>query len=237
MDTKNRTDRLEKLKRELHFYYICRVPPRGLAGGLCLLWKEIVDFQVRTVYSFIMEVEVKDDDKNKRWMLDCIHADFDDQRRCEQWSLSQRVAGRRADGWVVLGDLKDLLPDDKEGGCHRSAASFSDFRNFLDKCGLLDVGFVVHPFTWFQKRQGSFNVKESFNLPAIGSDHSPILLNTEVLDSMKGPFFPYDSRWNKDEECAEVVKRAWQLNVRGSDLFKVQQKMTNCRVELLKWRS
>ncbi|TYI89594.1 hypothetical protein E1A91_D03G067400v1 [Gossypium mustelinum] len=160
MDTKNRTDRLEKLKRELHFYYICRVPPRGLAGGLCLLWKEIVDFQVRTVYSFIMEVEVKDDDKNKRWMLDCIHADFDDQRRCEQWSLSQRVAGRRADGWVVLGDLKDLLPDDKEGGCHRSAASFSDFRNFLDKCGLLDVGFVVHPFTWFQKRQGSFNVKE-----------------------------------------------------------------------------
>lgn len=62
-----------------------------------------------------MEVEVKDDDKNKRWMLDCIHADFDDQRRREQWSLSQRVAGRRADGWVVLGDLKDLLlPDDKE---------------------------------------------------------------------------------------------------------------------------
>lgn len=161
MDTKNRTDRLEKLKRELHFYYICHVPPRGLAGGLCLLWKKSVDFQVRTVYSFIMEVEVKDDDKNKRWMLDCIHADFDDQRRREQWSLSQRVAGRRADGWVVLGDLKDLLlPDDKEGGCHRSAASFSDFRNLLDKCGLLDVGFVVHPFTWFQKRQGSFNVKE-----------------------------------------------------------------------------
>ncbi|KAH1031607.1 hypothetical protein J1N35_043781 [Gossypium stocksii] len=90
-------------------------------------------------------------------------------------------------------------------------------------------GFVVHPFTWFQKRQGSFNVKES--------DHSPILLNTEVLDSMKRPFFPYDSRWDKDEECAEVVKQAWQLNVRGSDLFKVQQKMTNCRVELLKWRS
>ncbi|PPD72862.1 hypothetical protein GOBAR_DD30235 [Gossypium barbadense] len=91
MDTKNRTDRLEKLKRELHFYYICPVPPRGLAGGLCLPWKKIVDFQVRTVYSFIMEVEVKDDDKNKRWMLDCIHADFDDQRRREQWSLSQQV--------------------------------------------------------------------------------------------------------------------------------------------------
>jgi len=54
---------------------------------------------------------------------------------------------------------------------------------------------------------------------------------------MKRPFFPYDSRWDKDEECAEVVKQAWQLNVRGSDLFKVQQKMTNCRVELLKWRS
>ncbi|PPS13330.1 hypothetical protein GOBAR_AA07245 [Gossypium barbadense] len=71
----------------------------------------------------------------------------------------------------------------------------------------------------------------------MGSDHSLILLNTEVLDSMKCPFFPYDSQWDKDEECAEVVKQAWQLNVRGSDLFKVQQKMTNCWVELLKWRS
>lgn len=44
MDTKNRTDRLEKLKRELHFYYICYVPPRGLAGGLCLKGLLVLQF-------------------------------------------------------------------------------------------------------------------------------------------------------------------------------------------------
>lgn len=35
-----------------------------------------------------------------------------------------------------------------------------DFKHRIEECGLIDLGFVGHPFTWTNKQAGGDNIKK-----------------------------------------------------------------------------
>ena len=50
--------------------------------------------------------------------------------------------------WVLMGDFNDmLLNDEKLGGLLVNRTRISAFRNCMDKCGLIDLGFHGPRFT------------------------------------------------------------------------------------------
>ena len=106
--------------------------------------------------------------------------------------------------WVLLGDFNDMLSDnEKLGGLPVNRTHISAFRNFMDKCGLMDLGFHSPRFMWTNKSpMWQSNIKERLDrglgnaewtllfpaaevhhLPKVKSDHCPILLNTDPLES------------------------------------------------------
>ena len=49
--------------------------------------------------------------------------------------------------------------------------------------------------------------------------------------------FRFEAIWTKDETSREVVDRAWQLQVGGSQGFKLARKQTNTKNKLKKWNN
>ena len=50
---------------------------------------------------------------------------------------------------MVLGDFNEILySNEKLGGAMREAKQMMDFRDCLNRCGLVNLGFIGQKFTW-----------------------------------------------------------------------------------------
>ena len=73
------------------------------------------------------------------------------------------------------------------------------------------------------------------HLCATNSDHSPILLDINFEDEKITPPFRFKAMWTKHETSREVEDKDWQLQVGGSQGFKLARKQTNTKNEMKKW--
>ena len=54
--------------------------------------------------------------------------------------------------WLLLGDFNDMISEEEKlGGLPINRTRMTAFRNCLDKCGLIDLGFHGPRFTWTNK--------------------------------------------------------------------------------------
>ncbi|KAM0971055.1 hypothetical protein ACFX15_018445 [Malus domestica] len=93
------------------------VEPRGIAGGMCIFWRNY-DLVMLVKYSdFFIEVGISDKLKDVEWRLFAIYASTDDKKRRDQWLILSQRLGVAAANCVVIGDFNDILDDsEKEGG-------------------------------------------------------------------------------------------------------------------------
>ncbi|KAF6170652.1 hypothetical protein GIB67_001908 [Kingdonia uniflora] len=137
----------------------------------------------------------------------------------ESWRLVETTANAHSGPLLILGDFNTIFENpDKVGGKPLRAASSTFAREVTQQAGLIDLGFSGHPFTWNNKRRGKDNIKERldrslanadwmfifpttkvFHFPALGSDHSPLCLDTYPnLNSLALPFT--DATANREPE-------------------------------------
>jgi len=109
---------------------------------------------------------------------------------------------------------------------------------------MIDLGFCGNPYTWSNHRQGSSLIKERLgrgtancnwinffhsysvvHLPAHTSDHSPLLLNSNLLvQSLPRPF-RFEAFWTRDPTCGIVIDEAWSALIAGSPSFCLTHKL------------
>ncbi|XP_061999237.1 uncharacterized protein LOC133716556 [Rosa rugosa] len=127
------------------------------------------------------------------------------------------------------------------------------FRDALGYGDLIDLGFHGPQSTWWnsetQLRLDRAVCTPSWfdiygharlqHLPPSDSDHVPILLHASTVPLPKRRIhrrFKFESHWLQNSECDDVVKTAWAIDVPGSPMFRVTQKITYTRLELDKWQ-
>ncbi|KAG6629896.1 hypothetical protein CIPAW_14G116800 [Carya illinoinensis] len=60
-----------------------------------------------------------------------------------------------------MGDFNEVLSfNEKVGGRARTDRQIQEFRDLLDECGLLDLGYIGNPFTWCNKREPQHSISE-----------------------------------------------------------------------------
>ena len=68
------------------------------------------------------------------------------------WDYLQNLAMSISLLWILLGDFNDMIyEEEKLGGLLVNRTLIAAFRNCLDKCGLIDLGFHSPRFTWTNK--------------------------------------------------------------------------------------
>lgn len=103
---------------------------------------------------------------------------------------------------------------------------------------LIDAGFLSSIFTWRGIRNGHL-VEERLDrglinaswqqlwpnttvthCPAIGSDHSPIIIDNEPWITKGKCPFKFESFWTKDIECREIITKCWASSCGGGSMAK-----------------
>ena len=102
--------------------------------------------------------------------------------------------------WLMMGDFNELLSrNDKLGGNPLNPRGVQLFKDCLDSCGMVDLGFHGPKFTWVNKREVGRFIQERLDrgftnidwrdlypeaavhhLACTYSDHCPVLLNLDT---------------------------------------------------------
>lgn len=143
------------------------------------------------------------------------------------------------DPCVCVGDFNAIIsPDDKLGSRPFDSYSSNPFIDFMDGYGMIDLGLCRNPYTWSNHRHVSSLIKEHLDrgiancnwinffpaysvvhLLAHTSDHSLLLLNSNLpVQSLPQPF-RFEAFWTQDPTCGFVIDEAWSALIAGSPSF------------------
>ena len=132
--------------------------------------------------------------------------------------------------WLCFGDFNDIIrQDEKEGGVLRPHNQMQLFREVLDECGFMDLGYVGSKFTWSRHFDKDNSILERLdhglatnnwflkflgtrvhNLRCDPSNHNPILIMFSGLDPPKRKkVFRFEEMWLLNLGCSKIVEAMW----------------------------
>lgn len=146
------------------------------------------------------------------------------------WSNLTKVAQLHNLPWLVLGDFNEVLcGEDKYGGRQVNINRALEFKECLDLCNLLDLGFSGLKFTWSNLRQVTNLILERIDhcfgnpswriafpealvthLPQVFTDHCLVLLELNKPPPIcSNRPFRFQTMWRMHPKFPRFVKNSW----------------------------
>jgi len=137
------------------------------------------------------------EETKQRMRVTFVYAPTDFQQRIQLWEEIYQMTRLNQDPWLCVGDFNEILYQwEKVGGRAVEYYRCKAFQDFTNTCALMNLESKGCAYTWANNREGdelirkrldralcsmdwrfSFPSAEVIALPAIGSDHNPLLLN------------------------------------------------------------
>ena len=166
-----------------------------------------------------IHVTVKVRASNLSWLFSAIYASLRFAERTILWNNLMHTVELHSMPWVIAGDFNEPLNSaDKLGGREVSISRSLLLKKCLDKCNMVDLGFLGSRFTWTNKRDAHVLIQERIDrffvntdwctmypearvtqLTRCHSDHNPILLETNPTSwARQNRLFRFQSFWLLD---------------------------------------
>ena len=207
----------------------------GMRGGLALFWSSGVNVSIKSFSSHHIDAVVQNP-SGKTWRCTRIYGHPEAGQKQHTWCLLKKLADIFPYPWCCFGDFNEILYlHEKSGDNERNLNAVADFRETIQACNLIDMGYKGYQFTWSNRRFGTGYVEErldrflcskdwskSFqNLPVSHlvnwvSDHCPIMLDIKERSKeikYKRISFPrdhYEDMWGSYEQCQNIVREEWE---------------------------
>lgn len=140
--------------------------------------------------------------------------------------------------WLCAGDFNEVLEAHEQfGGQQRPERQMDGFRDAVQACGFMDLGFIGLPYTWDNRQQDDDNVKvrldrglatpaflslfknvKVWHVQTTESDHCCLVLecSKNFARRRRGRrSFRYENMWRRDPTYTQNVEMAWN-NIEGS---------------------
>ena len=113
-----------------------------------MYWKN--ELLVDVVSSSLNHIDaIINKDSDAAWRFTGFYGELETHKRHESWELLRRLHHQNSLPWLCAGDFNEILKQgEKLGGPTRPPGQMQLFRDSLDECGLIDIGFKGSPFTW-----------------------------------------------------------------------------------------
>ena len=234
METKLGGTKAKEVTDRLPFDGAIHTETVGYSGGLWLLWnddKVEIDELAKTEQELHVEVKVRA--SNLSWIFSAIYASPKNEERCILWNNLNKVAELHNKPWIMAGDFnKPLVQEDKFGGRGVSVNRSLAFKDCLDLCNMVDMGFFGPRYTWTNKRDVNNLILERIDrffmnpnwcvlysdakvthLPRCHSDHCPVLMESLPFRTihLNRPF-RFQEFWLSDMSFPNIVAGAWSCN-------------------------
>ena len=159
-ETKMVRARLEWLRWKMGMTNMIVKDCEGQSGGLALFWHEacLVDILGKDARFIDALVHVHAD--AEQWRVTFVYGEPPVENRHLMWAKLQGLTSVCDRPWLVIGDFNEALWDFEHLlATPRPEQQMIAFRDTLEVCGLIDLGFSGIPFTYDNLRVGASNVK------------------------------------------------------------------------------
>ncbi|EPS61484.1 hypothetical protein M569_13313 [Genlisea aurea] len=255
-ETKSPACKLNWLKN-LFPYYGFFVDAVGASGGLALLWRKELDVSLLSYSKWYIDVNINNPSADGHWRLTGFYGNPVCSARSEFWDLLRRLHRHSLRPWICVGDFNEVLfPHEFSSRVSRHPRQMEDFRKAVVDCGLNEIPFQGHSFTWTNKRKHPHTVRarldralasvnwlqlypmsEIQHLSFGGSDHAPLWVQftTPIPPNyVRRPHrFRFEARWMSLSGCESAIRDAWSLSRDPST--RLQSRLSATRISLLKW--
>ena len=227
--------RVEKIIEGLPFDGFITMETIGYAEGLWILWRsEDADVKLLSATEPEIRATVKVCASNLSRLFTAIYASPRLAERRILWSNIEKVGQLHNLPWLMIGDFNEVLGgEDKFGGNQINLNRAIEFKECLDSCNFVDLGFAGPKYTWTNKRQLSDLILERLDrcfanpvwrilypkavvthLPRTFSDHHPVLIelwksNVNGLEQS----FCFQTMWLLHPDFHRIVWETWPVGI------------------------
>jgi hypothetical protein len=132
----------------------------GLSGGLALFWSEQIEVDVQEVTDRYIDAHVRLSTQDPTWRITCVYGEPRADQGHLMWAKLQELETRSDLPWCLLGDFNESMWSFEHlSATPRSEAQMLAFRDTLEMCELVDLGFLGYAYTYDNKRKGRANVQ------------------------------------------------------------------------------
>ncbi|KAL0016452.1 hypothetical protein SO802_003521 [Lithocarpus litseifolius] len=167
METHLGGERAKEITDRLSYEGAIHTNTIGRAGGLWVLWNsdKAELFQLTSIEQEI-HVSVKVYNSKFTWIFSTVYASPRLAERSILWNNLCSVVDSHNLPWVIAGDFNEPLCDNnKFGGRSISVNRSLLFKECLDRCNMIDLGFSGRRYTWSNRRVFSNAWRNSAPLP------------------------------------------------------------------------
>ena len=142
METKSKIKRMERIKNRIGFANGLIVPSRGRSGGMAMFWIQEVNLDINSYSGNHIDAIVREIDGNFLWRITGFYGHPETHHRYESWRLLAFLHSQFQLPWLCLGDFNEILSiSEKEGGVTPSQQQMEGFRNVVNFCEFVDLGY------------------------------------------------------------------------------------------------
>ena len=136
--------RLQEIKCKIEFDNLFFVERNNRGGGLALYWKNYIDVHVDTFSKNHIDSIINKGGEDE-WRFTGFYEEPISHKRFESWNKLRQLQRKFNLPWLCAGDFNEILRvSEKLGGSNRSQAQMQLFRDVVDECGFIDLGFSGH---------------------------------------------------------------------------------------------
>ena len=195
---------MDSILPELGGFSAFTIDAHGRAGGLSLMWDNLVTVHILSYSSHHIDAAIKWERYETEWQFSGIYGWPDTQHK---WKMGQLLSDLRSHStlpWLVGGDLNEIFfHQEKRGGPLKPQSIIDNFQEAFIDVGLFDLGYSGYDFTWSNFKTADATVEErldrfcadtdwSLLFPGASvthvdfdmSDHLPILLKCFPRDAV-----------------------------------------------------
>lgn len=159
VETQMDSTRVEAMAGTLGFDSSYAVSSQGRSGGIGLFWNNSVLVEILGYSDYHLDVSVEEHGSAK-WRMTCVYGEARTHLRHQTWTTLKNIGTLSDLPWLCIGDFNEVLrPDEHQGVGQRSNAQIQAFREVLDVCMLLDLGFRGNVWTFEKKVTGGSYTK------------------------------------------------------------------------------
>ncbi|XP_074274041.1 uncharacterized protein LOC141597474 [Silene latifolia] len=225
-------DHAMKLGQILGYDGQSRVNAVGYSGEIWLYWRtNLITVTPVKEHEQYITVEVARNGEYP-WFFSAVYASPDPSNRRELWSELENFAKTNNRPWLLAGDFNETRSlSERHGGDRNMERRCEKFNEWIDNCELIELAFSGSPHTW--ARGNSVETRQSArldralcssewgtmfedamvkHLPAIQSDHCPLLISPNgfvPLSTLNRPF-RFQACWLSHENFKEFVTNNWK---------------------------
>ena len=244
--------RLDRTLSKINFDQKWVLPRLNRGGGLVLFWKNSINIDVVDSHRYCIDTIINGNTENA-WRFTGFYGEPETHRRGEAWSKLRSLNSSMNIPWICGGDFNEIVrQEEKWGGAPRDHNQMQSFRDVIDECSFMDLGYVGSKFMWAKHFEDGHSIRTRLDrcmatnswfqkfpgtrihhLQCMSSDHTPLLINLlGLLEPRRKRCFRFEEMWLSDPTCGETIEEVWGSTWEQNPSIAILKKVAKCELEL-----